>query len=471
MFLRYFNFRENPFSLTINLAYLYLGHQHEEAIAHLTYAVSEGEGFIVITGKRGTGKTTVCRSFLEGLSSDVSTAYIDRCSSTNPQGLLLDINTAFGIKSNTGSIKDLADSLNGFLIQNKIEDRKVVVFIDDAHTLEADVLEQVRLISNLETTREKLLQLVLIGEPRLSEMLNSNELRQIGQRVSVAYHIGPLTYDETVGYIQHRLSIASQGPPIKFDPSAVRRIFKYSDGIPRKVNTVCSRALEIAQQRQSRYIDGGIAKAAVKYLSDHAIRIEHRARWGRAIASILVVGCLLVGIAAAAWFFIYGDQRHLSGVTFDAGTTAPDSVRALPEEVLPASPPADAMTPPSPEEDSMVESLPPEDLPPQPQPLHPSGNDSGGQQETMQHLQYSVQVGAFSDRAHAENLVSRLEANGYSARIVEIKDRREHLWHTVRIGDYPTREAAEKQARIFAENENMKTIIRPYQTPNKVNPE
>ncbi len=467
MFLRYFNFRENPFSLTINLAYLYLGHQHEEAIAHLTYAVSEGEGFIVITGNRGIGKTTVCRGFLEGLDSEVAIAYIDRCSSTNPLGLLLDINTAFGIRSHTDSIKDLADSLNGFLIQKKVEGRKVVVFIDNAHTLEADVLEQVRLISNLETTREKLLQLVLIGEPRLSEMLNSNELRQIGQRVSVAYHIGPLTYDETVGYIQHRLSIASQGPPIKFDPTAVRRIFKYSEGVPRKVNTVCSRALEFAQQRQSRYIDGGIAKAAVRYLNDHAVRIKPRARWGRAMASILVVGCLLVGIAAAAWFFIHDDQRHLSGGTFDEGTAAPDSVRALPEEALPASPPADAMKPPSPEEDSMVESLPSEDLPPQSRPLHPSVNDSSGQQETMQHPQYAVQVGAFSDRTHAENLVSRLEAKGYGARIVAIKDSRAHLWYTVRIGNYPTLEVAEKQARIFAENENMKTFVRPYQMPDK----
>ncbi|MGD8664272.1 MAG: AAA family ATPase, partial [Desulfobacterales bacterium] len=209
MFLPYFNFKENPFNLTIDLAYLYLGHHHEEANAHLTYAVSEGEGFIVITGERGVGKTTVCRSFLEGLGENVETAYIDR-STSNPQKLLLYINAEFKIRSKTATIKDLADALNEFLMQQRIEGKKVAVFIDDAHQLNSDVLEQVRLISNLETTKDKLLQLVLIGEPKLSVMLNSNELRQIGQRVSVGYCIDPLTYDETLGYIQHRLTIASK---------------------------------------------------------------------------------------------------------------------------------------------------------------------------------------------------------------------------------------------------------------------
>ena len=140
MFLPYFNFKENPFNLTIDIAYLYLGHQHEEAIAHLTYAVSEGEGFIVITGQRGVGKTIVCRSFLEGLDADVEAAYIDR-STSNPQRLLLDINTAFKIHSDANTIKDLADALNEFLMQKKLEGKKVVVFIDDANKLNADVLE------------------------------------------------------------------------------------------------------------------------------------------------------------------------------------------------------------------------------------------------------------------------------------------------------------------------------------------
>ena len=311
MFLPYFNFKENPFNLTIDLAYLYLGHHHEEANAHLTYAVSEGEGFIVITGERGVGKTTVCRSFLEGLGKNVETAYIDR-STSNPQKLLLYINAEFKIRSKTPTIKDLADALNEFLMQKKIEGKKVAVFIDDAHQLNSDVLEQVRLISNLETTKDKLLQLVLIGEPKLSVMLNSNELRQIGQRVSVGYCIDPLTYDETVGYIQHRLTIASKGPPIRFDPKAVRRIFKYSRGIPRYINVACARALEIAYQRKFNHIDSDIAKATIRYLSDRAETRKSKSRNRWLVGSIAAICCLIFVTAMAVFYFRYNSDQDSS---------------------------------------------------------------------------------------------------------------------------------------------------------------
>jgi len=293
MLLPYFNLKENPFNLSIDPAYLYLGRHHEEANAHLTYAVSEGEGFIVITGERGVGKTTVCRSFIEGLDRNVETAYIDR-STSNPQKLLLYIVAEFKIRSATERIKDLADALNEFLIQKKLEGKKVAVFIDDAHKLNSEVLEQVRLISNLETSKDKLLQLVLIGEPKLSEMLNSNELRQIGQRVSVGYRIGPLTHDETVGYIQHRLTIASKGPPIRFDRKAVRRIFKYSRGIPRNINVACTQALEIAYKHKLKIIEIGIARAAIRHLNDRAETEEPKSRNRRLPGSIAAICCLIL---------------------------------------------------------------------------------------------------------------------------------------------------------------------------------
>lgn len=311
MFLPYFNFKENPFNLTIDLAYLYLGRHHEEANAHLTYAIAEGEGFIVITGERGVGKTTVCRSFLEGLDLNVETAYIDR-STSNPQKLLLYITAEFKIRPDAERIKDLADALNEFLIQKKLEGKQVAVFIDDAHKLNSDVLEQVRLISNLETSKEKLLQLVLIGEPKLSEMLNSNELRQIGQRVSVGYCIGPLTHDETVGYIQHRLTIASKGPPIKFDQKAVRRIFKYSRGIPSNINVACDQALEIAYTRKLKYIDADIAKAAIRYLADCTETQEPKSRNRWLLGSIAVICCLIFAIALAVIFFRYDSDQNFS---------------------------------------------------------------------------------------------------------------------------------------------------------------
>jgi type II secretory pathway predicted ATPase ExeA/cell division protein FtsN len=461
MYLPYFNFKENPFNLTIGLAYLYLGRHHEEANAHLTYAVSEGEGFIVITGERGVGKTTICRSFLEGMGTNVETAYIDR-STSNPQRLLLYITAKFKIRSDTERIKDLADALNEFLIQKKLEGKKVAVFIDDAHKLNSDVLEQVRLISNLETSKDKLLQLVLIGEPKLSEMLNSNELRQIGQRVSVGYCIGPLTYDETVGYIQHRLTIASKGPPIRFDQKAMRRIFKYSRGIPRNINAACNQALEIAYKRKLKYIDTDIAKAAIRYLSDRAETEEPKSRNRWLPGSIVAICCLIFAIAMAAFYFRYdSDQNSLKEVITEKVPVATGQVAEMPDRSALSSPV-------NPEPPAMKEDIPIEPIQPDPPAVltetsDPSSDSSELEQRSTPMMTLSVQVGAFRRIENAQDLMDRLETKGYSARIVQVPDRKGRLWFTVRIGDHPTLESAEEQARIFMENENMRTFIRPYE--------
>ncbi|MEE4602438.1 MAG: AAA family ATPase [Desulfobacteraceae bacterium] len=509
MFLPYFNFKENPFNLTIDLAYLYLGHHHEEANAHLTYAVSEGEGFIVITGERGVGKTTVCRSFLEGLGKDVETAYIDR-STSNPQKLLLYINAEFKIRSKTATIKDLADALNEFLMQKKIEGKKVAVFIDDAHQLNSDVLEQVRLISNLETTKDKLLQLVLIGEPKLSVMLNSNELRQIGQRVSVGYCIDPLTYDETVGYIQHRLTMASKGPPIRFAPKAVRRIFKYSRGIPRYINIACARALEIAYQRKFNHIDSDIAKATIRYLSDRAETGKSKSRNRRLTGSIAAICCLIFVTAMAVFYFRYNDDQNSSEkviavkkIPLATGLSTEMPVQSvlpspvdpepsatkeeLPIEPVQPDPPAGptettdgsdveqgsvpmmaAQTVPA---ESSVSSSDSADLEqgsvPMETPTVPAESsvpffDSSDVEQKSAPMTHSVQVGAFRRTENADDLIAQLAVKGYLAQIVEIPDSQGRLWFTVRIGDHPTLESAEKQAGMFMEAENMRAFVRPY---------
>ena len=535
MFLPYFNFKENPFNLTIDLAYLYLGHHHEEANAHLTYAVSEGEGFIVITGERGVGKTTVCRSFLEGLGKNVETAYIDR-STSNPQKLLLYINAEFKIRSKTATIKDLADALNEFLMQKKLEGKKVAVFIDDAHQLNSDVLEQVRLISNLETTKDKLLQLVLIGEPKLSVMLNSNELRQIGQRVSVGYCIDPLTYDETVGYIQHRLTIASKGPPIRFDPKAVRRIFKYSRGIPRYINIACARALEIAYQRKFNHIDSDIAKATIRYLSDRAETGKSKSHHRRLVGSIAAICCLIFVTAMAVFYFrYYGDQNSSEKViavkkvplttgqstempvqsvlpspvdpqpsatkeelpiepvkpdqpagpteTTDGADVGQNSVAMMPDSV-PAETsvsssdssdveqgsvpmmaaqtvPSESSVSPSDRDDLEQRSVPME-IPTVPAESSVPFSDGSDVEQISAPMTHSVQVGAFRRTENADDLIAQLAVKGYSAQIVEIPDSQGRIWFTVRIGDHPTLESAEKQAGMFMEAENMKAYVRPY---------
>jgi type II secretory pathway predicted ATPase ExeA/cell division septation protein DedD len=460
MFVPYYNFKENPFNLTIDTAYLYLGRHHEEATAHLTYAVSEGEGFSVITGERGVGKTTVCRSFLEGLDANVETAYIDR-STSNPQKLLLDITAKFKIRSGSERIKDLADALNEFLIQKKLAGKKVAVIIDDAHKLNNDVLEQIRLISNLETSRDKLLQLVLIGEPKLSEMLNSNELRQIGQRVSVAYCIGPLSHDETVGYIQHRLTIATKGPPIRFDPKAVRRIFKYACGIPRNINIACNQALEIAYRQKLTYIDTDIARATIRYLSDRAEPEKPKPRHRWVLGTIVAICCLISAIAVAAYFIRYdGGGSASKKVITEKVPVATGQAMAMPKKTAQPSPV-------TPESQVLKEDIPKEPIQAD-QPAGPAGTSDPSfdrseiEPRSPQMMTHSVQVGAFRRMDNAEDLINRLEAKGYSARIVEIPDSQGRLWFTVRIGDHSTLESAQEQARIFMENENVRTLVRPY---------
>jgi len=184
MFWRFFGLKDDPFKLAFDPAYLFMGRHHEEATAHLRYAVAEGEGFTVITGERGIGKSTLCRAFVDSVAAETSTAFLSSPLPT-ARDLLQRMNLQLGIPAEGENSKDLIDALNEYLMRQRLAGRKVAVFIDDAQTLTPEVLEQVRLISNLETTRDKLIQIVLIGEPELMKMLDSRELRQMGQRVSV----------------------------------------------------------------------------------------------------------------------------------------------------------------------------------------------------------------------------------------------------------------------------------------------
>ncbi|MEZ4567337.1 MAG: AAA family ATPase [Desulfobacterales bacterium] len=217
MYTQFFGFKERPFKLVPDPDYLFLGKTHEEALAHLRYAVGQGEGFVEIIGEIGTGKTMLCRTFLEGLGPDVESAYI-----FNPRldalDLLKAVNDEFGISAAHDSIKALVDELNTFLIEKKAAGRSVVLVIDEAQNLSRDVLEQIRLLSNLETTKDKLLQIVLAGQPELGVMLDSYDLRQLGQRISLSCRLSPLTYAETKAYIAHRVGVAALKPMTVFFP-------------------------------------------------------------------------------------------------------------------------------------------------------------------------------------------------------------------------------------------------------------
>jgi type II secretory pathway predicted ATPase ExeA/cell division protein FtsN len=266
MYNKFFGFKEKPFKLVPNPEYLFLSKSHEEALAHLTYAISQGDGFMEITGEVGTGKTTLCRVFLENLDKSIEAAYI-----FNPKldafQLIKAINDEFGIDSKPDNTKDLIDRLNTFLIEKKSAGQKVLVLIDEAQNLSLEVLEQLRLLSNLETTREKLLQIILVGQPELGDMLSSHQLRQLGQRITINCQLSPLTYEETKEYIRHRIALASlrAGPP--FDKVSLRAIYEYSRGIPRLINIACDRTLLNAFSHNSFKITGSITKEALRELT------------------------------------------------------------------------------------------------------------------------------------------------------------------------------------------------------------
>jgi general secretion pathway protein A len=266
MYASFFGFAERPFKLVPNPAYLFLSASHEEVLAHLAYAVSQGEGFLEITGEVGTGKTTICRTFLESLTAEMAVAYI-----FNPRldalQLLRAINDEFGLPTQAENTRDLIDSLNRYLIDVNLNGKKAILLIDEAQNLNYEVLEQLRLLSNLETTTQKLLQIILVGQPELSRMLAEYRLRQIRQRITLRCALKPLTMAETKAYIQHRIQIAAAGEPCAtFSAYAHGMIYKFAAGIPRLINIVCDRALLTAYVREEKHINRATISKAIKEL-------------------------------------------------------------------------------------------------------------------------------------------------------------------------------------------------------------
>lgn len=242
MYESFFGFREKPFNITPDPKYLYLSEQHQEAVAHLLYGIQERGGFVVITGEIGTGKTTLCRYLLNQMDERTEGAIVFNPNLSEME-LLKSINEDFGIISTGQTKKELIDELNQFLLEERLRGKNMVLIIDEAQNLQPAVLEQVRMLSNLETEKEKLIQIILIGQPQLKKLLARAELRQLDQRVTARYHLNPLNRKEVYRYIQHRLDVASNGANIAFEPAAMRLIYKFSGGIPRLINVVCDRAL------------------------------------------------------------------------------------------------------------------------------------------------------------------------------------------------------------------------------------
>lgn len=267
MYLDFYGFQEKPFTLTPNPRFVYLSRNHREVFAHLLYGIEEGCGFIAITGEVGTGKTTVLRTLLEDLDTDhYRLAFIfNPCLSA--LDLLRAIQREFGIDGEKAEAGDLLNLLNDFLLEQRRAGRTVVLVIDEAQHLDPAVLEQIRLLSNLETQTEKLIQIVLVGQPELGALLKRRNMRQLNQRISVRYHLGTMDLRDTDEYVRHRLRIAGGDDEI-FTPAAIKKIYRYSGGLPRLINVVCGRALLLGYARDSRIVTARMVAAAVAELNE-----------------------------------------------------------------------------------------------------------------------------------------------------------------------------------------------------------
>jgi len=267
MYAAYFGLKENPFKLTPEPRYLFLSEQHRDALNYLIYGIKEKKGFVLISGGIGTGKTTICRTLLNLLDPypSVETALIFNTAISDVE-LLESVVAEFGIEvpKETGTKKSYIDALNGFLLKNFAAGKNAVLMIDEAQNLSHGVLEQIRMLSNLETEREKLLQIILIGQPELKATLSLPALRQLNERITVRYDLKPLSADDVVAYIHHRLCVAGGPGKIQFAKGAYRQVFDFSEGIPRRINALCDRALLIAYAKNISRIDRRVIRHAAR---------------------------------------------------------------------------------------------------------------------------------------------------------------------------------------------------------------
>jgi general secretion pathway protein A len=300
MYTNYFQLKQAPFSIAPDPRYLFMSERHREALAHLLFGVGSGGGFVLLTGEIGAGKTTVCRCFIEQVPDDCRLAYIFNPKLTVEE-LLQTICDEFRIQvAGAAGVKAYVDAINAYLLDSHAQGHNNVLVIDEAQNLSAQVLEQLRLLTNLETSERKLLQIILIGQPELRTMLARPELEQLAQRVIARYHLGPLSMAETGAYVAHRLAVAGVQGAGPISAALAPQIHRLTDGVPRRINLLCDRALLGAYVENSRDVTPAILRRAARevFAGDDAAAAPRRPpRWP------FVAGGVLAGaaISAAAW--------------------------------------------------------------------------------------------------------------------------------------------------------------------------
>lgn len=340
MYANYFGLKEPSFSITPDPQYLFLSDQHREALAHLVYGAGENGGFVLLTGEVGTGKTTVCRAFLEQLPEQVDLALILHPALSATE-LLRAICDEFRIPllEEDRTAKRLVDRLHRYLLEAHAQGRRPVLMIDESQDLSPRVLEQIRLLTNLETPKHKLLQIFLVGQPELRDMLHNPGLRQLNQRITARYHLNPFSAQDTAAYVQHRLAVAGVDRPL-FTRSALRQLHRESKGVPRLINIFCDRALLGACVTRSPLVTRRILDKAIAEVQDgHSWRKP--ARVGRWVA--LAAGLLVVALGAGWGYWEYAGRpalppplASLMGLEPAPEPPSPEAVDKAAEEEEPA---------------------------------------------------------------------------------------------------------------------------------------
>ena len=438
----YYGFSEKPFSLTPDPKYLYKSASHANAFDLLQYAIRRREGFIVVTGDIGTGKTTLCRAVIEQLDRKTFTALV-----LNPflseEDLLRLILQDFGVVSREQmrrgrpagvSKQELIDTLNEFLRSLQPLGAGALLIIDEAQNLPRQVLEQIRILSNLETDKEKLLQIVLVGQLNLKDLLRSPELRQLDQRVSIRYELKPLTREETSAYIAHRLTIAGGGSAVSFAPRALERIHKHTSGIPRLINLVCDRALHGGYSAQTNRITPQIVNAAAGGL-ELAAPPGFSSTWLRQRAAAFAAGAALMAAVSVVAVYGVGALQARAGSARSNDTAVTRTQGASDSAPLAGAVAADI---PSAQGTTGPASLAAVDLSRSddrgvllpPMPAEPSGG------------RYSVLVGSFRYEPEASSLLDQLRGLGYQARSARASSEGRGTWHQVFVGPYRDLERA-----------------------------
>ncbi len=314
VYLSFFGFRERPFHLTPDPRYLFLAPCHREALEHLTYGIDQRMGFIAVTGGIGTGKTTLCRALISRLDPSTRSALIFNPFVSDVELLRL-INQEFGIKMDkaTPTRADYLEALNRFLLETFEGGGNAALLVDEAQNLSPSALEQIRVLSNLETEKEKLLQIALVGQPELEDLLSTPSLKQLDDRIMVRYHLRPLDHRDVKRYIEHRMVVAGGRGGVRFTRGAFKRVYAYTAGNPRRINAVCDRALLLAYGRGKHTVTGDMVAGALKEIRGSYPSHGGDWTWRKAASYGLLLAMLVAVAGYAGWSYGGGGLLGLLG--------------------------------------------------------------------------------------------------------------------------------------------------------------